>query len=361
MKMGPLWFSNIFKNLDFFSTGFFLDQLKIKGSIILCGAGESLEQGIPLIKELRDRIFLLAVDTAYPALLAHGIVPDGVFNLDGQFYNYYDFYKHKGNELFLFSDITAFPASLRLKGVKNVFFSSQFIPNTLLNRLADNKILPTPIPPLGSVGVTSLFLCRKLSEGNLILAGLDFSYTPGKSHAKGTIYHDLYLMRTKRDLPDGGLTALSYTRPRHILTGRISGKELRSDTVLEGYYRDFCDLLSQNSRNIFMMDGDYPSLGVPAFDKTIMDQLPKEKSVIEITPSFDLSLHLDNFNEIEKTLLDRIISLWEDFSDHGDSRKLDKALEKCDYLTIPLNHDKNDPVYYSQAVKRARYYRKFLS
>ena len=108
-RMGSLWFRNIFRNLPILSKSRSVSSLKVEGPIVLCGAGESLEESLPLIRRFREKIFLCAVDTAYPVLTSKGILPDAVFNLDGQFYNFYDFYHHRENPLYLISDITSFP------------------------------------------------------------------------------------------------------------------------------------------------------------------------------------------------------------------------------------------------------------
>ncbi|MDC7222150.1 MAG: DUF115 domain-containing protein [Spirochaetales bacterium] len=365
VKMGPLWFRNIFRNIPSLSRGTNLSSLRVQGTILLCGAGESLEESLPLIKKYRDRLFLCAVDTAYPVLTGQGIIPDAVFNLDGQFYNYYDYYHHKDQPLYLISDITAFPASLRLPGVEPILFSSHFAPNDLLKRMEEQGLLPFSAEPMGSVGVTALHLCSLISEGPILMTGLDFSYRPGKSHARDTVYHQLYLSRTKKTLPDGGMTALSLRRPGRIARGQLTGKKLRSDTILEGYYRTFLELTKHNTHRCRQFALDYPSLGVPLMEEKEFREILEKEGTPLVTLNREEGIKSDRiwqeFLTDEISRLEQVLKAWDHYSGTDDCTPLDKALSECDYLTLTLGTTKEEraSVYYTGAVKMARLYRAY--
>ncbi|MBN2627584.1 MAG: DUF115 domain-containing protein [Spirochaetales bacterium] len=364
VRMGPLWFRNICRNFTLFAGKPSVRELSVDGTIMLCGAGESLEKSVPLIRRHRENLFLCAVDTAYPALIEAGIVPDAVFNLDGQFYNFYDFYKHGEKALHLISDITAYPGSLRLKGIKPWYFSSRFAENRLLSNLEAEGLLPCPLPPLGSVGVSALFLCTLLGEGPYLFTGLDFSYMPGKSHARGTVFHQLFLNRTNRLLPDGGLTELSLKRPARRLAGRNTERSLRSDTVLEGYYRSFLEIAGTLKEQAYQLNGDYPHLGVPALNEEEMTTLMEKtgKPLVSEAIPRGSDCRSEVFLRREKKSLGNIILGWERFEAEGDSRNLENALLCCDYtyLTVGVDKTSHREIYFTQAVKNARTYLRLL-
>ncbi len=362
VRMGPLWFSNIFRNLSSLRQNRKVSSLTVKGPIVLCGAGESLEESLPLLSLIRDKIFLCAVDTAYPVLTDRGIFPDAVFNLDGQFYNFYDFYHHKNQPLYLISDITSFPASLRLSGVIPLFFSSRFAPNDLFRRMEAAGLLPDPIDPLGSVGVTALSLSTMLGTGPYFLTGLDFSYRPGKSHSRGTVYHQLYLNRINRLLPDGGMTELSLRRPPRTAWGRISGRALRSDTVLEDYYRMFLDITARYRDRCFQLSGDYPTLGVLPADKETLEGLLNGEPSGHVLDSESRPACWNDFFRREASRLRRIISSWEFYEKANSPEELEELLRECDYLTLTTGIEKGcrNEVYFTQAVKNARQYLSYI-
>lgn len=361
MKMGRLWFGNIFSNLPQLGKGCFLTDFHVDANLMLCGAGESLEQAIPIIRKYRHKLFLITVDTAYPTLLEEGIVPDGVFNLDGQFYNNYDFYRHKDDHIFLFSDITCYPGTLRLPGVTPVFFSSQFSDSNLLSRLKESEILPSPIPPLGSVGVTALYLTLQLGDSPIILSGLDFSYVPGKSHAHGTLFHHLYLQRNRRISPDGDLIRHSYERPGVTLQRQHSGGTIRSDKILKGYFDLFVSLAKENQSRLFNLAYDYPSLGIPVIGEEDLVNIIRD---IPILYSFDgTSDDVDDrvlrFLENEVAHLKALIDHWDVYSRGGSDKedRIHDLLEPCDYLMPSLVKNERDIVSLTQAVKAARRYK----
>ena len=85
-RMGNLWIKNLISNLKFLKEKD-IESFSTEKPIVLCGAGESLEKTVPLIREKRNSIYLLAVDTAVQCLSRQDIIPDGVVNLEAQFYN----------------------------------------------------------------------------------------------------------------------------------------------------------------------------------------------------------------------------------------------------------------------------------
>ena len=159
-----------------------------------------------------------------------------------------------------------------------------------------------------------------------------------------------------------GLTALSLTRPRHELKGQISGKSMRSDTVLEKYYKDFCDILKQNNKNVYMLKGDYPSLGaIPmAEDQFLGLSEENDKDIIGQTGELKTD-KIRTFIFEETVRLTDIIESWHRYIEGGTSEDLESKISECDYLTLPLDESNRNVVFYSEAVKKARRYRNILN
>ncbi len=96
--MGRRWMRNIFTNLRFHPPTAHALPVTDK-PVAVAGAGESLEGSLPLLRALRNEVWLLAVDTALPVLLAAGIVPDAVFAVEAQQANVYDLMPPPGPDL----------------------------------------------------------------------------------------------------------------------------------------------------------------------------------------------------------------------------------------------------------------------
>ena len=260
--LGGLWIRNLCSNLSL------LGECDIKGfstelPVVLCGAGESLEASIPLLKELRSQFYLLAVDTAVQALMRSALVPDGIVNLEAQYYNLKDFYSVINTPVDLFSDITAYPGSLRFPSHRHYFFSSSYGETSLQTRIREAGLMPTEIPPLGSVGVAALYIAGQISHAPLFFTGLDFSYAQGKTHARETPFHDWAYLQSNR-LKGDHWYSFSISRTAHT----VEGKEQKtlSNSILESYGRQLEDLCRTLNRPVYDLGKRGLKMSIPRLD-----------------------------------------------------------------------------------------------
>jgi len=185
LHMGPLWIRNLFTNLA--AAGPSWTPWPDWGSdpIFVCGAGVTLEEALPWIQKHRNQIRLLAADTALPILRDWNLVPDGVVCLEAQHANLRDFAGWTGAPVQLFTDLTSFPPGSRIFSRAPCWFITEFTELSLWSRWPWSQSTIPRIPPLGSVGVAAAWIAWKLSKGPVILAGLDFSFPHGRTHARG--------------------------------------------------------------------------------------------------------------------------------------------------------------------------------
>ncbi len=189
MVLGHRWARNIFDNLASLPQIAPQSMPRFGGAAIVCGAGPSLEAALPLIAELREKLGVLACDTALGTLLAYGIEPDLVVCLEGQAHNLADFTCLGSRSTNLAADLSSHPASFRVvRGPK--FLTLARITRSPFLARAEAALVAAgipfyPLPPLGSVGVHAAHLARNLAAGPILASGLDFSFEPGKTHARG--------------------------------------------------------------------------------------------------------------------------------------------------------------------------------
>jgi hypothetical protein len=244
--MSRLWLRNLFTNLAILAAveqahaprgradALPPDTQETSRPVLVAGAGPSLEAALPGIARVRGCLTLLAVDTALPALKDAGLVPDWVYALEGQHYNLEDFLPGRDPGLTLLCDLSSCPAVLRLFPRRQPF-ATRFHPLALFDRLQAAGLLPPELPPLGSVGVTAVQAALRLTAGPVLLAGLDFCYPDGRTHARGAPSHRRALASCSRLAPPGSaaLEALA-SRPLLRVTGK-AGREYASDLVLRSY------------------------------------------------------------------------------------------------------------------------------
>jgi len=184
LKLGPLWIKNLFSNLT--SQRVIDRPWPSWGSrtIVVAGAGVSLEGHLSWLQNHRKEIHILAVDTALGSLRDGGIVPDAVVAVEAQWANLADFAGLLSPPMTLFADLTSLPAVTRIWKQPPFWFISRFAEVNLWNRLPWKNI--PLIPALGSVGVLAVWIAWTLTAGQVLLTGLDFSYPLGKTHASGS-------------------------------------------------------------------------------------------------------------------------------------------------------------------------------
>jgi hypothetical protein len=126
------------------------------------------------------------------------------------------------------------------------FFSSAFTDLCILGRLRETGLIPLTIPPLGSVGVAAVYLSRILTDAPVFFSGLDFSYMPGKTHARGApSLMDQHATSTRTN--PWALFGRTMRRPLLALPGK-GGSPIRSDVVLAGYRNLLAILLTEDKR-----------------------------------------------------------------------------------------------------------------
>ncbi|MBO4386897.1 MAG: motility associated factor glycosyltransferase family protein, partial [Treponema sp.] len=202
VKMGRLFSRNIFKNLSLVgktesASDTFLQSAAgmVSKPIIVFGAGESLdrtfaEENSPLVKEIENgRYFIIAVDAASQALLARGIRPDAIVAVESQFAiqeSYASFTKKDFEQIILFADLCSRPQVARLFK-KRIWFASEYAKCQYLDSIKERGIIQNLIPPLGSVGLTAVYIALVIRQSiatSVFVSGMDFSYSAGKTHAK---------------------------------------------------------------------------------------------------------------------------------------------------------------------------------
>jgi len=359
-NMAPLWIRNMIENLKFLRMPD-ISQFHTEKPVLLCGAGESLEETIPLIRKNRNKVYLLSVDTAVQALIRSDVIPDGIVNLEAQFYNLQDFYSIGKRQIDLFSDITAFPPTLRPENFNHYIFTSSFEETTLHKRLREANLLPTEIPPLGSVGVAALYLAGEISSNKIFLTGLDFSYTEGKTHARETPFHDYCRLRENR-LTGDVWYSFSINRPSYRAVGKTEGTV--TNTILEGYGRQLEDLSRTMNDRVYDLARKGLKLSIPPMDNSSF------LSFISHFESRGIDLNqegtkcpsekdLKPFMDREKFILEKLIKTW----DHIDSGSKEVSeilpvLQECDYLFFHFP-DRNrlpntDPAFLFRVIREAR-------
>jgi len=191
------------------------DILKGRPALVV-GAGPSLRLQLEAIAAAKNRIFIIAVDTALEPLFLAGIVPDFVVAIDAQYPNFLDFFsyfmeKPAIRETVLVSDLIVYPNILN-HWRNPLFFSSTALP---AETQSDGTTVYQDAHPIiskfksfyphtgrlrcgGSVATTAIELAIHTGADPVLLAGLDFSYTGFMSHVSSSPSYNLHYRNSNR-------------------------------------------------------------------------------------------------------------------------------------------------------------------
>ena len=154
---------------------------------ILVASGPSLNKNIHLLRNVQDKALVIAVDTALPALLAHGVTPHFLTSLDPQDLTLEKFAhvipEADGVPLICSAVVTpkvpnVYPAPLNFR-----IYSRHHIEN-LLSSLFGGKIVTAGA---GTVAHLNMLSAVIMGCSPIILIGQDLAYTDNNDHADHTV------------------------------------------------------------------------------------------------------------------------------------------------------------------------------
>ena len=353
-KLGRLYIRNTLRNIPLASRFSSLADLSFDDApVLVLGAGPSLDDVLdrlssePLITEER-KFKIICVDTCLGALKDRGIVPDLVVILESQHWNLRDFIGVKGWNICAAVDLSSLPASAKILAGNAYLFFTPWTQLRIFERLKQAGLLPAVISPLGSVGLTAVEIARRLTRGKIICAGLDFSFTVDKYHARGTPGH-----REKLNLQTrlSRLFNRAAFKESSITEVSKSGQNVRSNPIMKNYRNLFEQEFSGDER-VYDIEGTGLPLGVKTLSiEKLKEELRKEnnhgghrghgednkkkpdREVCEKTEGFirGKKEKINSFFEGERERLEELRGILTGEA-AADRERLGVLIDECDYL-----------------------------
>jgi hypothetical protein len=195
-KHGQQMYTNAVANLPSLFAGTSMKSLrgKFNGVPAVCvAAGPSLDQALPELKKVQDKILIIACDSSVNALLKADIRPHIVVTVDIFETNIEKLKPHfeELKETILIYSIESNPDNVRLfLGQKRVAVSAYS--KLLLSWIDPVFKLQSQFPAMSSVSHMAIFSAMALGASPIIMVGMDLSYSNGKSHSfDSAFFHSL--------------------------------------------------------------------------------------------------------------------------------------------------------------------------
>ncbi|MBN2079814.1 MAG: DUF115 domain-containing protein [Spirochaetes bacterium] len=200
---------------------------------IIAASGPSLDGDADIIRRNQERFFIVAVDSALPALAGRGIIPDIVISIDPQPFVQEHFLGCDTGRAVIVCSLTSPPAVVRGEGR---FLSLNSHPLSQLAREVYGDGVGSVDSRTGTVAGDAVELCVRCGFHGIGITGLDFSFFDYGIYARGTAYQRryalhfqdrfvtvegrncLYILRSSGGLKrDGRFTRRSFLQYRHAL------------------------------------------------------------------------------------------------------------------------------------------------
>ena len=339
-KFGRLYNKNIFRNLLYFTNFTELNDVskKVEKPILVCGAGESLENTLESLKK-PDDFFIIAADASLSVLEKHKLKADAVVALEAQNIIQKAYIGIKNSPEYIFLDLCSRPEIPDVVHSEIIYFLTEYSSSSFIKTLS-RELTESVIPPMGSVGLAATYIAlrlRKSEETPVYLTGLDFCFTRGKTHSRGTPQHTEILLKNRKL---SFLDNIKSTFSQGTFDAKNNKSVARTTIALSSYAKQFKEMFS-SEKNLFSLctNGLYLGLEIKetfeikgSSSKTDLTIDKKRKMNIEKAKSY-YENELKALEEIKDLLINGDSS---DFRTKKISleEQLKNLIEKRDYLYL---------------------------
>ncbi|MDR2767232.1 MAG: DUF115 domain-containing protein [Treponema sp.] len=210
------WVRNFLRNLDLLDAA--VTHVRGNAPVVVCASGPGLEEAIPLISLSRPSIFLAAVSSAAPALLARDLIPDLIVASDGgpwALLHLYEACRREGSGAVYAAALSAaLPSQLSARALL------PFRDGSLYQELVLGKTPFLRFPQRGTVSASALDLAMVLTSGPVYVAGLDLAHRDLRTHARPYAFDTLADTAATRCRP---AYSQAFEREAHIRSSSVNG------------------------------------------------------------------------------------------------------------------------------------------
>lgn len=248
---------------------------------VLIAAGPSLDKNIEKLKQIKDNVFIMAVDTALNTVLKHDIIPDMTISVDG----------HK--PLVLFEDertknipISVSPVSnakvIEMSRAKRFYELSngEYLSKLYLTIGKEVQGLPTG----GSVSNNACSLLVLMGFQTIIFMGLDLAYPGGVKHTQ-----EAYNREDKID----------FNNKNYVEILDINGNKAYTETNMQLYLKWFETYIQVNS-HIKFIDATEGGALIHGAEVKSMDEVIREIATVDIYDKAEIWKDIDPYLDVSE-------------------------------------------------------------
>ena len=196
-----IWTKNIIFNSEYINKSLdisvFKNAFKSFKALLIC-PGPTLINYIEKIKNNRENLIIICVDTSYSVLCKHGIIPDFVITVDGGFFNSLDFVYEDKKFPYLIMDIACNKIIPKIiLGKANIIRFSSTSDLGIVEYLKKQTNISS-LTTSNTVATTMIDFAYYTSFDKVLLIGFDNSYPYYQRHIKHALSYEYMINKTNK-------------------------------------------------------------------------------------------------------------------------------------------------------------------
>ncbi|MDR3191533.1 MAG: DUF115 domain-containing protein [Treponema sp.] len=248
--------------------------------VFLAAAGPSLDLAGPLLKEIRKRCVIVAVDTSLRFMLSRGIDPDFAVAVDPQYWNARHLDRSAAERTWLIAESAVYPPVLR-HPFRGSFLCRSLFP---LGRFIEDRVDPKgALGAGGSVATSAWDFARLLGAPSVWIAGLDLSFPELKTHFRGALFETRSHAESGRRLPAETWSVRALRDGQPLMAAAAGGGEVLTDRRLSLYAAWFESRFREypETRNYSLSPGGISIPGLELASPEALLALPERREEID--------------------------------------------------------------------------------
>ena len=201
MYFENIWTKNIIFNSEYIKDSadlsIFKDSFKGLKALLIC-PGPTLKHSIQYIKENRENLFIICVDTSYSVLCKHGIIPDFVITVDGGFFNSLDFVYENSHFPYLVMDMSCNKIIPKNTCCKTNLIRFTSIENLGLIEYIQDFTKLSSLKASNTVATAMIDFAYYIGLDEVLLIGFDNSYPFYERHIKHALSYEYMVNKTNK-------------------------------------------------------------------------------------------------------------------------------------------------------------------
>ena len=229
-----LWQKNTCRNLrrfiDLDGINIFFNSCPKELPFLIIGAGPSLKETLPHLKELKKRTVTVAVDAALRTILAQNVEPDFIVLTDPQYLAYRHIAGLKSPSSILIAESAVWPQVLKFP-CKKIILTSSLFP---LGQFIESKTMEKGrLSSGGSVATTAWDFARYAGAKEIYCTGLDLGYPKLQPHIKGSLFEETAHIFSNRLFTAEQQTAGTLVKENCYIQKDYDGNDILTDKKMQ--------------------------------------------------------------------------------------------------------------------------------